>query len=160
MGNAAFLISVGGICNTVGRFVGGAISDLSWVQPLHLTCLTLTASLIPAFVIPFSHYYWTFIIAVGMDGFLTGMVVGCSSPVLVDMLGPENISAAFSGILAFCGLSSLIGPPLAGMMVDTWSNPQLPLVMAAVAMVASTILAGLTDVADMRHRRRQEYSRI
>ena len=45
------------------------------------------------------------------------MVVGCSSPVLVNMLGPENISAAFSGILAFCGLSSLIGPPLAGMMV-------------------------------------------
>ena len=45
------------------------------------------------------------------------MVVGCSSPVLVDMVGPENISAAFSGILAFCGLSSLIGPPLAGMMV-------------------------------------------
>ena len=44
--NAAFLISVGGICNTVGRFVGGAISDLSWVQPLHLTCLTLTASLV------------------------------------------------------------------------------------------------------------------
>ena len=45
------------------------------------------------------------------------MVVGCSSPVLVNMLGPENISAAFSGILAFSGLSSLIGPPLAGMMV-------------------------------------------
>ena len=44
--NAAFLISVGGICNTVGRFVGGAISDLSWVQPLHLTCLTLAASLV------------------------------------------------------------------------------------------------------------------
>ena len=48
---------------------------------------------------------------------VAGMVVGCSSPVLVDMVGPENISAAFSGILAFCGLSSLIGPPLAGMMV-------------------------------------------
>ena len=44
--------------------------------------------------------------------------------------------------------------------MDTWSNPQLPLVVAAVAMVASTILAGLTDVADMRHRRRQEYARI
>ena len=44
--------------------------------------------------------------------------------------------------------------------MDTWGNPQLPLVMAAVAMVASTILAGLTDVTDMRHRRRQEYGRI
>ena len=44
--------------------------------------------------------------------------------------------------------------------MDTWNNPQLPLVMAAVAMVASAVLAGLTDVADMRHRRRQEYTRI
>ena len=52
--NAAFLISVGGICNTVGRFVGGAISDLSWVQPLHLTCLTLAASLVNHSII---HYY-------------------------------------------------------------------------------------------------------
>ena len=47
------------------------------------------------------------------------MVVGCASPVLVDMVGPQNISAAFSGILAFCGLSSLIGPPLAGDMVSS-----------------------------------------
>ena len=44
--------------------------------------------------------------------------------------------------------------------MDTWDNPQLPLVMAAVAMVASAVLAGLTDVADMRHRRRHGYSRI
>ena len=47
------------------------------------------------------------------------MVVGCASPVLVDMVGPQNISAAFSGILALCGLSSLIGPPLAGDMVSS-----------------------------------------
>ena len=45
------------------------------------------------------------------------MVVGCASPVLVDMVGAQNISAAFSGILAFCGLSSLIGPPVAGELV-------------------------------------------
>ena len=44
--------------------------------------------------------------------------------------------------------------------MDTWDNPQLPLVMAAVAMVASAVLASLTDVVDMRHRRRQGYSRI
>ena len=90
----------------------------------------------PAFVLPFSYYYWTFVLAIGADGFLTGalkkhtlttyldrifagMVVGCASPVLVDMVGPQNISAAFSGILAFCGLSSLIGPPLAGDMVSS-----------------------------------------
>ena len=57
------------------------------------------------------------------------MVVGCSSPVLVDMVGPQNISAAFSGILAFCGLSSLIGPPLAGMMVGVSINIQQSWIM-------------------------------
>ena len=59
--NAAFLISVGGICNTVGRFVGGAISDLSWVQSLHLTCLTLTASLVSTLRIIYFYYLEVFL---------------------------------------------------------------------------------------------------
>merc|ERR1712156_990804 len=32
--NAAFLISAGGISNTVGRCLGGWLSDISWINPI------------------------------------------------------------------------------------------------------------------------------
>lgn len=37
------------------------------------------------------------------------MVVGCANPVLVDMLGVECLSAAFSGVSALRGLAALLG---------------------------------------------------
>ena len=37
------------------------------------------------------------------------MVVGCANPVLVDMLGLESLSAAFSGVSALRGLAALLG---------------------------------------------------
>ena len=38
-----------------------------------------------------------------------GVVVGCANPVLVEMLGLESLSAAFSGVSALRGLAALLG---------------------------------------------------
>ena len=40
---------------------------------------------------------------------IAGVVVGCANPVLVDMLGVECLSAAFSGVSALRGLAALLG---------------------------------------------------
>ena len=39
----------------------------------------------------------------------SGVVVGCANPVLVEMLGLESLSAAFSGVSALRGLAALLG---------------------------------------------------
>ena len=88
-GDAAFLVSVGGLCNTVGRLVGGAArwgsyctqwidnpalppSDLQTVRPLHLTLVSLATCLLPSVVLPLCQHYWAFLLSFGAVGFLTG----------------------------------------------------------------------------------------
>ena len=67
-GDAAFLISAGGISNTIGRdvvtnlvalayllyprLVGGWLSDQRWTHPLVITLVALIAGVVPSFVIP------------------------------------------------------------------------------------------------------------
>ena len=67
-GDAAFLISAGGISNTLGRkvqscdvthsnfshlrLVGGWLSDQDWTHPLIITLVALIAGIVPSFVLP------------------------------------------------------------------------------------------------------------
>ena len=79
-------------------------------------------------------------------------MVGCANPVLVDMMGLHCLSAAFSGVSgeaearntsltiscdcsALRGLAALLGPPVAGLVVDLVGDTALPLVMAAGVML-------------------------
>ena len=71
-GDAAFLISVGGISNTIGRLVGGAVSDWPRPSPLNLTIASLSLALLPSFALPFCYQYFTFVIAFGLLTFLLG----------------------------------------------------------------------------------------
>ena len=48
-----------------------------------------------------------------------GVVVGCANPVLVEMLGLESLSAAFSGVSALRGLAALLGKLLHAAAPDT-----------------------------------------
>ena len=90
-GDAAFLVSAGGLCNTLGRLVGGAArwgqyyiqekddpavspSDHQTVRPLHLTLVSLATCLLPSVVLPLCQHYWAFLLSFGAVGFLTGQV--------------------------------------------------------------------------------------
>ena len=79
-GDAAILISVGGMCNTVGRFVGGWISDLPRVQALVVSTLSILVCSVPTTLLASCWSYWTFLVAFGSFGFLTGSVSTISSP--------------------------------------------------------------------------------
>ena len=58
--------------------------------------------------------YWTFLISFGFFGFVTGCVVGCTNPVLIQMLGLNCLSQAFGIVSALRGVAAMVGPPSAG----------------------------------------------
>ena len=75
-GDAAFLISAGGISNTIGRqvqscavthsnvshlrLVGGWLSDQHWTHPLIITLVALIAGVVPSFVLPWYEFVCSF----------------------------------------------------------------------------------------------------
>ena len=80
-------------------------------QPLHLSLGAIAAAALPSFVLPNCLVYWTFLASFGFFGLVstpmsqkihsplclqvTGSLVGCTSPVLVSLLGLPALSPAF-----------------------------------------------------------------
>lgn len=55
-------------------------------------------------------------------GFLIGAYVGLVSVILVDLLGLDKLTNAFGLLLLFQGISSFIGPPIAGLLCDLYDS--------------------------------------
>jgi len=160
-GDAAFLISVGGISNTLGRLLGGWLSDKPWAPaPLHLTLLAIACAAIPSFILPSCLAYWTFLVNFGFFGMVTGSLVGCTSPVLVSLLGVAGLSPAFGMVTAFRGVAALLGPPCAGLLVDQFDDHGLALYLTGGLLMASSLVEVLATVTNHLHARRAGYTRI
>lgn len=66
------MISIGGMTNTIGRLIGGAVCDLDRLTPLQSTMLSLILSVIPSIALPFCASYLNFVFAFGIISFFTG----------------------------------------------------------------------------------------
>eukprot|EP00092_Neocalanus_flemingeri_P022081 GFUD01023950.1.p1 GENE.GFUD01023950.1~~GFUD01023950.1.p1 ORF type:complete len:442 (-),score=61.43 GFUD01023950.1:20-1345(-) len=156
-GDAAFLISAGGISNTIGRLVGGWLSDQSWTHPILITVVSLILAIIPSFVLPWCLAYWTFLISFGFFGFITGCVVGCTNPALIKLLGLNCLSQAFGIVSALRGVAAMAGPPLAGLLVDDFLEPGLALYLCGALLVASACIGTIAAVVNSVQERRAHY---
>jgi len=119
---AAFLLSVIGISNTVARLLLGWLSDRAWVNRLYLynSCLVICGISMGLSV--FCQTYTTQAIYCAIFGITSGAYVGLTSVVLVDLLGLDKLTNAFGLLLLFQGIASVIGPPIIGALYDNIGN--------------------------------------
>lgn len=117
--NPAYLISIIGASNLVGRIILGYISDKPWVNRLLAYNLCLTIAGISTAMAMACWEFWGLALYATTFGFTIGAYVGLTSVVLVDLLGIERLTNAFGLLLLFQGIASLIGPPFAGWLYDT-----------------------------------------
>jgi len=116
---AAFLLSVIGIANTIARLILGWLSDRSWINRLYLynSCLVICG--ISMALSPFCTTYNTQAVYCALFGITSGAYVGLTSVVLVDLLGLDKLTNAFGLLLMFQGIASVMGPPVIGALYDS-----------------------------------------
>jgi len=119
---AAFLLSIIGIANTLGRLFLGWLSDQRIINRLYLynSCLILCgiSMALSSFM---TTYNWQ-IVYCAIFGVTSGAYVGLTSVVLVDLLGLDKLTNAFGLLLMFQGIASVIGPPFTGALYDALGN--------------------------------------
>ena len=98
--DASFLISVIGISNTVGRLVSGWLAGLQWTTPLWITIITTFLASICAALLPFAQHYLSLLLLAAVYGFIISSGPTVSTPLLVDLLGINQLNTAF-GLLDF-----------------------------------------------------------
>ncbi|GMT33376.1 hypothetical protein PFISCL1PPCAC_24673, partial [Pristionchus fissidentatus] len=128
------VLSVFGVCNTIGRITFGLVGDCRlpflprgwgndtarnrlWIYNLSLTiCGILTCM---SYV--FDSYYLLCVYA-GAFGFTISSYICLTSVILVDLLGLERLTNAFGLLLLFQGVGTVFGPPLSGWLADINGN--------------------------------------
>ena len=90
--------------------------------------------------------YWTFLLAIGFFGFITGCQVGCTSPMLVKVLGLSCLTPAFGIMTALRGIAAFLGPPAAGFLVDEYLEPGVAFYLCGALMVAACLLDSIASL--------------
>lgn len=111
---AAFLLSVIGIANTIGRILAGLLADMKNVDALVINNVALIISSISLFLQPLCTTYELLIVFSVVYGLCVSAYISLTSIILCDLLGLSKLTNAF-GLLTLCrGIAGIYGPPSAG----------------------------------------------
>merc|ERR1719233_2472801 len=157
----SLLIAGIGIGSVAGRLLAGLLADQPWCHPLYLTRAVVCLACGLPFLLAWVDHFWMFVGIALLFGFLTGQWIAATSPLLVSLLGIDQLSQAF-GLLTFVrGVSSLISPPLAGLLVDLTINPLIALYFSGgLLLVSGGVYSLAILVLNRRYYRQNLYQTI
>ena len=98
---AAFLLSIIGISNTLGRVLTGWISDLECVDSVFVVNVSLILSSATLFTMPFMADIVSFGVLSSLFGLFIAAYIALTSIVLVDFCGIDNLTSAFGLLTVF-----------------------------------------------------------
>jgi len=148
--DAAFLVSVIGVSNTIGRVLSGWVSDFAWVNSLVVTNIAIILSALCVFVFPFCSSYASFVTVALLFGFFVAAYISLTSIVLVDLLGLDNLTSAFGLLTLFRGTSSMIGPPINGWIFEATSSYDFSFFVSGGFLMVAGLISCLVDVLKRR----------
>lgn len=148
--DAAFLVSVIGISNTVGRVLSGWISDFSWVNSLVVTNCAIILSALTVFLFPYCSSYTSLVIMALLFGFFVAAYISLTSIILVDLLGLDNLTSAFGLLTLFRGFSSMIGPPINGWIFESTTDYNTCFTVSGGFLLLAGLISCVVDVLKRR----------
>jgi len=144
---AAFLISIVGICNTLCRILSGYVTDLPGVNSLVVTTLALGLGGIAPLAMPFCYSYASFVVVCVMFGSFLSAWCAVTSPAIVDICGIDLLTSGFGSLTFVRGFAALVGPPIAGYLVDVSGSKEFAFYLSAGLLFTSALICGAAWLA-------------
>ena len=98
----------------MGRIVVGFISDLPWINSLHVANISLILCGISVMIMPLCLNYESFVSLSILFGFSSSAMVSLQSIIFIYLFWLENLTDSFAYLKLFIGSSIIAGPPFAG----------------------------------------------
>ncbi|ELT97508.1 hypothetical protein CAPTEDRAFT_171008 [Capitella teleta] len=153
---AAFLLSIIGIANTIARVLCGYVSDQPWADCLVINNVALMMGGLATILCPFCYNYAMLAIYSAVFGVGIAVFVSLRSIIMVDLMGLGRLTNAF-GMVTMCqGLSAFIGAPIAGALYGIMGDYSLSFYMAGISL----FLAGAINIPLRRLARWQKEKRL
>ncbi|WKY10501.1 hypothetical protein Q1695_002673 [Nippostrongylus brasiliensis] len=164
--SASRVLSVFGLCNTLGRVVFGVVADHKlplpyglgedtarnrlWMYNISLSiCGVLTA---------FCYLCSDFIslsIYAGLFGFSISSYICLTSVILVDLLGLDKLTNAFGLLLLWQGVGTVFGPPISGYLADLTNTYVWSFVFCGANLLISGLMLFSIPYFQKKHARQQ-----
>jgi len=154
--SASFLLSIVGITNTIGRIISGFITDLSCVNALIVTVISLGVGAIAPLAFPFCAEYWSFVICSIIFGTFLSAWCAVTSPAIVDIAGVDLLTSGFGTLTFVRGFSALIGPPIAGYLVDQTGTMDNAFYLSAGLLFTSSVVCFFAWIAQKVVQKRRQ----
>ena len=146
----SMLVSAIGVGSTMGRLTSSVLAMRPQVRPLHMIRASIALAAPLPLVLTVVDSAWMFCLASVVFGFLTGIWIAATSPLIASLLGMTNMGRAL-GLLTFAqGAACLVSPPLAGMVVESSADPLSALYMCGALLLTS---ASVYSIAVITHQR-------
>ncbi|KAI8780177.1 monocarboxylate transporter 13 [Biomphalaria glabrata] len=156
----AFLISIIGITNTVGRVAVGFISDQSWADCLLINNVALILGGVATIFVPYYPEYYLLAIYSCIFGAAIAVFVSLRSIIMVELMGIEKLTTAFGFVIMCQGMSSFVGAPIAGAISDATGNYNASFYLAGITLTLSGLIClPLRRVANWEKNRRESSSK-
>ncbi|ELU10706.1 hypothetical protein CAPTEDRAFT_191074 [Capitella teleta] len=145
---AASLISAIGVSNAFGRALSGLISTFPWCNCLYLTAVSQFLVGLSTFLAPVLCYnYASLMVYAVVFGVSIGVFVPLTTVLLVQYVGLHRLTNAYGVLSMVKGVASLLGPPIAGAILDKSSSVSLAFSLAASVFTAASLVFLLVPIA-------------
>ncbi|CAF2972464.1 unnamed protein product [Rotaria sp. Silwood2] len=139
-----FVIMAIGLSTCFGHVIIGYLADLKWINRLTLYNLTLIISGLSTIFAPYSgSNILPHLVYGSIFGFFSGVYVGLTSIITVDLVGIDKLSNGMGIILLFQGIATTIGTPAAGTMRDVFEKHTRPFVWPYFMFGRFVVLSGV-----------------
>ncbi len=143
---AAALVGLIGAASVAGRMALGAVADRTGIMWLYKLC-TLALGLSYALWILSAGYGWLVVFALTM-GSAYGGLVALAPAMVAELFGVERLGALLGTLYTGSAISALVGPPIAGLVIDTTGS-----YLWAAAFAGSACVTGFFILIPVRRAR-------
>ncbi|XP_021374582.1 monocarboxylate transporter 4-like [Mizuhopecten yessoensis] len=139
--NASFLMAIGGLCNCISRVLVGMAANSESINENVMYFGTF--GLLGLSTLLFPLYAFTYGGQLAYAIFL-GLYSGCCysiiNTLIIQLVGIEELATGFGICMFFCGIGSIIGPPLAGAIVDNGGSYENSFILAGFCITIAAVL--------------------
>lgn len=149
---AAYLLSVIAITNTLGRILMGFLADFKQVNSLLLHNIAIATSGVACILTMVCLNFASTAVFAAYFGLCMAAWISLSPIILCELLGLEKLTNAF-GLLCFVrGISSFAGPPIAGMVYDTTKDYNNAFHVGGILLIIGGLIAFLLHLPFLQRR--------
>ncbi|XP_060083566.1 monocarboxylate transporter 9-like [Ylistrum balloti] len=139
--NASILMAISGLCNCAGRVLAGmaANSDSIDENLMYFGCfglLGLSTLLFPLYGLTYGGQL-AFAVFLGL---YSGCCYSIINTLIIQLVGIEELATGFGICMFLCGIGSIVGPPLAGAIVDNGGSYENSFILAGFCITIAAIL--------------------